>query len=192
MFTRSPTPYCVCVHFLAPQWLQDLNVCDYSLLVGLHFSDARVPPDPSGADVSMWKEQYGGVLAGTSVGMGDSPLYKPGHDTAGSGSISGAEPAPEECTIYMVGLIDILTQYDLKKKAEHRFKSFAHDSVSSTGHGLFRFRAPTSASPAWLLALTGCTPSASCFSRRAQTQISAQAPTPYRTRFMKYVASIVI
>jgi len=35
-------------------------------------------------------------------------------------------------TVYFLGIIDTLTTYDFKKRSEHMFKSFIHDSVLLT------------------------------------------------------------
>jgi len=112
------------------KFMEERNVCDYSLLVGIHYMDrdtqnTKIVKKPA---VSMFQYDDGGLQARTD----EQGLLK---------------------EVYFLGIVDILTLYDLKKKSEHAIKQ--------------------------ILYLT------------PDTAISAIPPTPYRERFMRYVASIV-
>jgi hypothetical protein len=108
------------------KFLSALNVCDYSLLVGVSVtSEATKPPrtilgrralfspysaieqniQPSETTVPIFEEFYGGIISRDS-----------------QGEKTGTE-------IYFLGIIDTLTTYDLKKRGEHVLKSLIHDSV---------------------------------------------------------------
>jgi ankyrin repeat protein/Ca2+-binding EF-hand superfamily protein len=82
-------------------FMETFNICDYSLLVGFNFSDS------STVDSSLPKSPMG------SLGfMACSPSF------------------PEEyITYYLCNLIDILTQYNLKKRGESAIKSIVHKKV---------------------------------------------------------------
>jgi len=76
------------------RWLCNLNICDYSLLVGFHFPDGPIPkPEERGPPQSTFREYCGGVISRDSLG-----------------DESGKE-------VIFLGLIDILTTFDLKKGA---------------------------------------------------------------------------
>lgn len=88
------------------RWMANLNICDYSFLVGIHSlasDDSMVVQSPAtrrklNTDPSAFKSFMGGVL-----------------------SADGEE-------IYYIAIIDILTQYVFKKKGERLLKSFIHDA----------------------------------------------------------------
>ena len=114
------------------RWMESHYICDYSLLVGFHTFAEPLPDEPfykvvlksvnrSGNDLSLFRQYKGGML-----------------------SADGSE-------IYFIGVIDILTEFNFKKKSEKIVKSLYYDS----------------------------------------SKISAMEPTPYRRRFIKYVASIL-
>jgi len=114
------------------KWMEAHNICDYSLLLGIHFVDrGEIPLSVVQAessldiDISDWTRR------------GIRSLAEDGHSPGNQ--------------VYFMGIIDNLTEYNFKKKSEHHFKSLFHDS----------------------------------------SQISAIPPTPYRIRFLKYVASIM-
>jgi len=88
------------------KWLEERNICDYSFLVGFHFlsSPETVTEDLFSDRVCMWNKNSGGILAKDNNG-----------DTLNE--------------VYFFGLIDILTQYDLKKKSEHALKSILYDDT---------------------------------------------------------------
>lgn len=115
--------------------MEERNVCDYSLLVGIHTTHQDVSTHTfktlektdmtmsqwHNRSISIWNRDHGGIRAKT--------------------------PSKE---VYFLGIVDILTQYDFKKRSEHMLKSLVYYS----------------------------------------DEISAIPPTPYRERFVKYIASI--
>lgn len=124
------------------QFLVQLKIMDYSLLLGIH--DIIRGSDP---------EEEGPVREEESEGDGDCGLTGPpalvgsygtspegiggyihSHRPLGPGefesfidvyAIRSAEGAPQK-EVYFMGLIDILTQYDAKKKAAHAAKTVKH------------------------------------------------------------------
>eukprot|EP00005_Dracoamoeba_jomungandri_P000758 CAMPEP_0174256474 /NCGR_PEP_ID=MMETSP0439-20130205/5696_1 /TAXON_ID=0 /ORGANISM="Stereomyxa ramosa, Strain Chinc5" /LENGTH=1331 /DNA_ID=CAMNT_0015339093 /DNA_START=87 /DNA_END=4078 /DNA_ORIENTATION=+ len=86
-------------------WMESLNICDYSFLVGIHTIDKEDESTYAAnqrrhQDQSIFKDYLGGML-----------------------SEGGDE-------IYYVAIIDNLCQYSTKKKSERLLKSFLHDSVT--------------------------------------------------------------
>ncbi|XP_041613253.1 phosphatidylinositol 5-phosphate 4-kinase type-2 gamma isoform X3 [Vulpes lagopus] len=124
------------------EFLVQLKIMDYSLLLGIH--DIVRGSDP---------EEEGPVREEESEGDGDCDLTGPpalvgsygtspegiggyihSHRPLGPGefeslidvyAIRSAEGAPQK-EVYFMGLIDILTQYDAKKKAAHAAKTVKH------------------------------------------------------------------
>jgi len=82
------------------RWMESFNICDYSLLVGFHFGDK--PPEKSKTLARSHFNKYQG-------GIVEKYYNKKGK------------------IVYFIGIIDILTQYDLKKKSEHVFKSLMYN-----------------------------------------------------------------
>jgi len=85
------------------KFLEERNICDYSLLIGFSFLDPikDFPPNNSQGNFSQWTQEYGGLLARSAT----------------------EEPYKE---VYYVGIIDVLTEYDIKKKSEHAIKSILY------------------------------------------------------------------
>ena len=80
-------------------FMESFNICDYSLLVGFHYSDSASP------DPSLTEEHPLGALA----------------------FMASVPDAPDDyITYYLCNLIDILTQYNLKKRGESAIKSIVH------------------------------------------------------------------
>lgn len=101
--------------------MESLNICDYSLLVGFHFGEAPIPRSGTYRNSSNCYSHVEGRPQPTS-------LFR---EYAG-GLISRDDRNYEQSTeIYFLGIIDILTTYDFKKRSEHVFKSLIHDSVWS-------------------------------------------------------------
>eukprot|EP01133_Synstelium_polycarpum_P017763 gene17763-21186_t len=100
--------------------LESHNICDYSLLVGVHrvdeFSPIALASDSSGKDIldvldegffrktsgktSIFQQHYGGILSA------------------------------DKKEVYFIAIIDIFTTWDFRKKYENMFKSLVHDSCN--------------------------------------------------------------
>jgi ankyrin repeat protein len=79
-------------------FMESFNICDYSLLVGFHYSD-NPNIDPAASHSPMGSLVY----------------------------MASSTSAPEEyITYYLCNLIDILTQFNLKKRGESAIKSIVH------------------------------------------------------------------
>ncbi|MBN3307176.1 phosphatidylinositol 5-phosphate 4-kinase type-2 gamma isoform X2 [Amia ocellicauda] len=120
------------------EFLVRLKIMDYSLLLGIH--------DVSRAEQEEEEEQASGEeaepengVSGPVVGSyGNSPEgiagYLNAHKPLGPGefdpyidvyALKSAPSAPQR-EVYFMGLIDVLTQYDTKKKAAHAAKTVKH------------------------------------------------------------------
>jgi len=82
------------------KWLASLNVCDYSLLIGIAYINEPIPD----SQTSLFNDYCGGIISRDSKGQKRGP------------------------EMYFIGLIDTLTTYDFKKYGEHVLKSIIHDS----------------------------------------------------------------
>lgn len=81
--------------------LERWNLCDYSLLVGIHFlsPDSEVPLSFTyGQDPSIFKHDFGGLVSG------------------------------DEKELYFLGIIDTLTEWDMQKRSERAIKSLLNFS----------------------------------------------------------------
>lgn len=85
-------------------WLEKMNICDYSLLVGLHYISDDSSISSSSIVRSKFKKDKGGILC-------EYPDY--------------LNPNQKK-VIYFCGLIDILTEFNLKKKGESAWKLIVH------------------------------------------------------------------
>ena len=150
------------------KWMEKHNICDYSFLLGIHFmkaEEARPPLKVGGHRLSATEEERRGqddqsdegpsLQGAQELSIGECGrifhAYKGGmlSESVPSGSRSGGSSHGH--AVYFVGIIDILTQYNLKKIGEHHLKSLFHDS----------------------------------------RLISAIPPAPYRSRFVKYMYTII-
>ena len=86
------------------QFLSRQNLNDYSCLLGVHHSqrDASIPPSP--------------------------PHLTPRPTHNAFQQFHGGVPTPSRNEVYFFGVIDILTEYNLKKMGEHWSKSVIYDS----------------------------------------------------------------
>ncbi|XP_062453272.1 phosphatidylinositol 5-phosphate 4-kinase type-2 gamma isoform X1 [Rhea pennata] len=118
------------------EFLVQLKIMDYSLLLGIH-DVARAEQEE---EEEVEEEEGGGDEAGAAVvgSYGTSPegigSYLNSHRPLGPGefdpyvdvyAIRSAEGGPRK-EVYCMGLIDILTQYDARKKAAHAAKTVKH------------------------------------------------------------------
>uniref|UniRef100_A0A8D0ALJ1 Phosphatidylinositol 5-phosphate 4-kinase type-2 gamma n=2 Tax=Sander lucioperca TaxID=283035 RepID=A0A8D0ALJ1_SANLU len=123
------------------EFLVRLKIMDYSLLLGIHDVGRAERDEEEGEEVSNEEEAdaENGLAPGATVGSyGTSPEgiagymscckplgpgeYDPYVDVYAVRSCPGA-PQKE---VYFMGLIDVLTQYDTKKKAAHAAKTVKH------------------------------------------------------------------
>ncbi|XP_025237003.1 phosphatidylinositol 5-phosphate 4-kinase type-2 gamma-like isoform X2 [Theropithecus gelada] len=134
------------------EFLVQLKIMDYSLLLGIHDIIRGSEPEEEGPVREDESEVDGDCsLTGPPAlvgSYGTSPEgirgYIHSHRPLGPGefesfidvyAIRSAEGAPQK-EVYFMGLIDILTQYDAKKKAAHAAKTVKHGAgaVISTVH----------------------------------------------------------
>ncbi|ELK35081.1 Kinesin heavy chain isoform 5A [Myotis davidii] len=124
------------------EFLVQLKIMDYSLLLGIHDIIRGSEPEEEGPVREVESEGDGDCgLTGPPAlvgSYGTSPegigSYMLSHRPLGPGefesfidvyAIRSAEGAPQK-EVYFMGLIDILTQYDAKKKAAHAAKTVKH------------------------------------------------------------------
>nr|KAF6453445.1 phosphatidylinositol-5-phosphate 4-kinase type 2 gamma [Molossus molossus] len=124
------------------EFLVQLKIMDYSLLLGIHDIVRGSEPEEEGPVREEESEGDGdcGLTGPPSLvgSYGTSPEgiggYIHSHRPLGPGefesfidvyAIRSAEGAPQK-EVYFMGLIDILTQYDAKKKAAHAAKTVKH------------------------------------------------------------------
>ncbi|XP_043823280.1 phosphatidylinositol 5-phosphate 4-kinase type-2 gamma isoform X3 [Dromiciops gliroides] len=124
------------------EFLVQLKIMDYSLLLGIHDIVRGTEPEEEGPGREEEPEGEGDCgMAGPPAlvgSCGTSPEgiggYIHAHRPLGPGefesfidvyAIRSAEGAPQK-EVYFMGLIDILTQYDAKKKAAHAAKTVKH------------------------------------------------------------------
>ncbi|NXX83038.1 PI42C kinase, partial [Urocolius indicus] len=116
------------------EFLVQLKIMDYSLLLGIHEvgraeqeEEEEVEEDEGGGG----GEEGGGSYGTSPEGIGS---YLNSHRPLGPGdfdpyvdvyALRGTEAAPRR-EVYFMGLIDVLTQYDARKKAAHAAKTVKH------------------------------------------------------------------
>ncbi|XP_004692665.1 PREDICTED: phosphatidylinositol 5-phosphate 4-kinase type-2 gamma [Condylura cristata] len=117
------------------EFLVQLRIMDYSLLLGIH-DVGQAAEEEEGPARAGEAEGDGGRGPGGSYGTSPEGIggYIHSHRPLGPGefassidvyAIRSAEGAPQK-EVYFMGLIDILTQYDAKKKAAHAAKTVKH------------------------------------------------------------------
>ncbi|CAF90055.1 unnamed protein product, partial [Tetraodon nigroviridis] len=122
------------------EFLVKLKIMDYSLLLGIHdIGRAEREDEVEEASNEEEQEAENGLAAGATVGSyGTSPEGIAGYMSSckplGPGefdpyvdvyAIRSCAGAPQR-EVYFMGLIDVLTQYDTKKKAAHAAKTVKH------------------------------------------------------------------
>ncbi|XP_071333542.1 phosphatidylinositol 5-phosphate 4-kinase type-2 gamma isoform X1 [Trachinotus anak] len=123
------------------EFLVKLKIMDYSLLLGIHDVGRAEREEEEGEEVSNEEEQdaENGLALGPTVGSyGTSPEGIAGYMSSckplGPGEFDpyvdvyavGSCPGAPQREVYFMGLIDVLTQYDTKKKAAHAAKTVKH------------------------------------------------------------------
>ncbi|XP_049609921.1 phosphatidylinositol 5-phosphate 4-kinase type-2 gamma [Syngnathus scovelli] len=123
------------------EFLVKLKIMDYSLLLGIHDVGRAEREEEEGEEVSNEEDQESenGLAPGPAVGSyGTSPEGIAGYMSCckplGPGefdpyvdvyAVASCPGAPQR-EVYFMGLIDVLTQYDTKKKAAHAAKTVKH------------------------------------------------------------------
>uniref|UniRef100_A0A3Q2QKC4 Phosphatidylinositol 5-phosphate 4-kinase type-2 gamma n=1 Tax=Fundulus heteroclitus TaxID=8078 RepID=A0A3Q2QKC4_FUNHE len=123
------------------EFLVKLKIMDYSLLLGIHDIGRAEREDEESGEASNEEEaeSENGLAPGPAVGSyGTSPEgiagYMPSCKPLGPGefdpyvdvyALRSCAGAPQR-EVYFMGLIDVLTQYDTKKKAAHAAKTVKH------------------------------------------------------------------
>ncbi|NWU96895.1 PI42C kinase, partial [Upupa epops] len=120
------------------EFLVQLKIMDYSLLLGIHEvgraeqeEEEEVEEEECG-----WGDEGGTVVGWGSYGTSPEGIgsYLNSHRPLGPGdfnpyvdvyALRGTEDAPRR-EVYFMGLIDVLTQYDARKKAAHAAKTVKH------------------------------------------------------------------
>ncbi|XP_064408502.1 phosphatidylinositol 5-phosphate 4-kinase type-2 gamma isoform X2 [Latimeria chalumnae] len=119
------------------EFLAHLKIMDYSLLLGIH--DVQRAEQEEDEDIKEEVEEENGIGPMMTVGSyGNSPEGKSGYLNSYKPldpgdfdpyidvyAIKSVEGAPQK-EVYFMGLIDILTHYDAKKKAAHAAKTVKH------------------------------------------------------------------
>ncbi|XP_064330337.1 phosphatidylinositol 5-phosphate 4-kinase type-2 gamma [Phalacrocorax carbo] len=120
------------------EFLVQLKIMDYSLLLGIHEvgraeqeEEEEVEEEEGGGGDEGGTAVWGGSYGTSPEGIGS---YLNSHRPLGPGdfdpyvdvyALRGAEAAPRR-EVYFMGLIDVLTQYDARKKAAHAAKTVKH------------------------------------------------------------------
>jgi len=112
------------------RWMESHNICDYSLLVGLH-----LPEYEEGAPAKFEEEKSLDEL------IGDKAPYKQ-HGTLLFKHFKRGILSADKSEVYFIGIIDTLTEYNYKKKGELLAKSLIHhpDGISAASPTRYRKR----------------------------------------------------
>uniref|UniRef100_A0A7S3NTI8 PIPK domain-containing protein n=1 Tax=Euplotes crassus TaxID=5936 RepID=A0A7S3NTI8_EUPCR len=106
------------------QFFKENNIIDYSLLIGIH--DKKADPNTGKnyvSNISMMSESDAGTRTVRDYVQSHSlPFYE--QDEGGIQNFNKKE-------IYFLGIIDILTEYNTKKKMEHFFKRLKYGNSIS-------------------------------------------------------------
>ncbi|TNN73337.1 Phosphatidylinositol 5-phosphate 4-kinase type-2 gamma [Liparis tanakae] len=123
------------------RFLVRLKIMDYSMLLGIHDVGRAERDEEEGEEVFNEEEPEAenGLAPGAAVGSyGTSPEGIAGYMSCckplGPGEFDpyvdvyalGSCPGAPQREVYFMGLIDVLTQYDTKKKAAHAAKTVKH------------------------------------------------------------------
>ncbi|XP_072927345.1 phosphatidylinositol 5-phosphate 4-kinase type-2 gamma-like [Hemitrygon akajei] len=119
------------------EFLARLKIMDYSLLLGIHDVQRQtdeeegapttivVSEDNRNTHSSVSPHQYGHTPEMLGSYLSKVPDFIEEHSPPDAHAIKSSESAPRK-EVYFMGLIDILTQYDTKKKAAHAAKTVKH------------------------------------------------------------------
>jgi len=101
------------------RWMENRNICDYSLLVGIHFRSGGDTLSDSHWESTPTLDEFIAGLGEDSSAVESQNLFK----RFQNGILSSDRSA-----VYFIGIIDVLTEYNLKKRGEHFAKSLLHGS----------------------------------------------------------------
>ena len=109
------------------------EIIDYSLLVGIHYK-SRHPSPTNASRLQSEQSDFSSPLPQANH------LFFSSYDRCSNASLAHQPELQELCAqgisstekscVYFIGIIDILTEYNTKKKLEHVFKSVKYDAHS--------------------------------------------------------------
>lgn len=110
-------------------WMESHGICDYSLLVGIHIEANNNKNNNTTISLNS-ASSAPAVMIGQRAQTGASSSSTNESISLRTGGIRAqTEQGEEKNEIYFIGIIDILTIYNFKKKSEHTLKSFFHDAT---------------------------------------------------------------
>ncbi|EGG22863.1 ankyrin repeat-containing protein [Cavenderia fasciculata] len=111
--------------------LESHNICDYSLLVGVHRVD-EYSPIALASDDHLSKDIFTVLDEGFfKKSGGTAPIFNQHY---------GGILSSDKKEVYFIAIIDIFTTYDFRKKYENMFKSLVHDSNKISAIDPARYR----------------------------------------------------
>lgn len=102
------------------------GICDYSLLVGVHI-EGRM--QDKFHQQQQQQQQHPGISRGWQKGSTEFLDSRSAFRRDHGGIVARGPGGERKNEVYFIGIIDILTVYNFKKKSEHTLKSIFHDSV---------------------------------------------------------------
>lgn len=137
------------------RFLEQFFICDYSLLVGLHFRAQPLKlnfrPPSVNSDAKIGQVQLKSPEQNLNEYLCSVDSQVSSREGSAFKRFHGGILSEDKNEVYVLGIIDTLTEYNYKKRGENLAKSFLHNP----------------------------------------NDISAIPPSPYRKRYVKYIASIV-
>jgi len=115
------------------KWMAKHYICDYSLLVGIHYPPKKKQPKTWKDSVKSFSTVDDGFendqCSSSEVEITHSQYLINSHSHSHSHLLdySGGFPSSDSSEVYFLGIIDVLTEYNFNKKAEHTLKSIFHD-----------------------------------------------------------------
>ncbi|KAL2536834.1 Phosphatidylinositol 4-phosphate 5-kinase 4 [Forsythia ovata] len=120
-------------------FLEQERIMDYSLLVGIHFIQISRTGEPLTTEASISQVQTSSGDGDQASGEAAPELSRLGMNMPAQAELAmrrndcelAMEPMGEYCDVILIlGIIDILQDYDISKKLEHAYKSFHYDPSS--------------------------------------------------------------